>query len=240
MFNKLLKKSLLRSANDHTHEAALSSLKRERIKFWRSGNASPQWALLSVLTKHRRLKRWFLKTLCNSMWVMNSVPPKTMSRFGKQGCGQEDPWAKGCICLPHSIGITYHCQHRINFPTVSRTHLSAVFHTHPSGRENSWAAPFTTRQLAPGSWPPTCQWHGHQEPAQPALPLNILSSPSLVFCHPPVVNCSSWDMASTPVTCQPHKSMASAAGETWSCKNLRAFQRSRHRRLEPHDVWDSL
>lgn len=46
---------------------------------------------------------------------------------------QEDPWAKGCTCLPHSIGSTHHRQHRINFPTVSRIHLPAVSHTHPPG-----------------------------------------------------------------------------------------------------------
>lgn len=131
--------------------------------------------------------------------------------------------------------FSYPHQHRINFPNMSRIHLSAMSHIHLLG------------ETIPGqlrSAPPAGSGAGGQH-APGMVTKNQLSplfhstsspNPSLVFSQP-VVNCSSSDMAAKPVTCQPPKSMVSAAGEMWSCKNLCAFQRNtlKHRRLKPHD-----
>lgn len=114
---------------------------------------------------------------------MDLVPPKTTSHFGKQCCRQEDLRAKGCICLPHSIGST-------GWTFLIREEYTFLW----------WLTPTLPGETIPGqlrsppdSWPPTCHWHGPQEPAQPTLLLNILPKPQPGLLSTSCVDCSSWE-----------------------------------------------
>lgn len=117
------------------------------------------------------------------LW-MDSVPPKTVSRFGKQCCGQEGPWGKGCTRLPHSLGSSYPRQRGINFPNMSGIHLSACLTPTLPGEtipgQLCAPPPAGSRELAanmPLAWSPrTSPAHSSaQHPPQPRAlsPINL-------------------------------------------------------------------